>query len=161
MRRICSCNGSPLACSVHMLWDKFMAKLPVGSHPWSDITPHVAIQRVRLILQKLGVPNANEYGTHDFRRGHAEVGASCACRQYLYSLLYCPCRTCVRLAAHWPRSSQLGNGSPAPSCGTSIPKLWKKMSPTRWPSRVKAKNGSTKHVCLFINQFRKQRSFAS
>ena len=62
-----------------MLWDKFLAKLPVGSHPWNDITPHVAIQRVRLILQKLGVPNANEYGTHDFRRGHAEAGTSCPC----------------------------------------------------------------------------------
>ena len=65
-------------CTVHKLWDGFLANMPVGTHPFSDITPDCARKRLRALLEKLGVPKAKEFGTHEFRRGHAEAGACCA-----------------------------------------------------------------------------------
>ena len=57
---------------VHALWHSFFAALPDGAEPWSDITPAMARDRLRRTLQRLQVPSAAGYGTHDFRRGHAE-----------------------------------------------------------------------------------------
>ena len=73
LRRKCSCQGDPKTCAIHVLWDKFLAELPLGTCPWACITPAVARDRLRHLLQKLGVPESATYGTHDFRRGHAEV----------------------------------------------------------------------------------------
>ena len=55
-----------------MLWDKFLAALPEGTHPWAHITAGAARSRLRRILELLKVPGASMYGTHDLRRGHAE-----------------------------------------------------------------------------------------
>lgn len=71
-RRGCSCAGGKNTCPVHALWDRFFAKLPVGAQPWADVSPNFARERVRAVLRNLDVPNANLYGTQDFRRGHAE-----------------------------------------------------------------------------------------
>mgnify|MGYP001391707445 FL=1 len=59
-------------CVVHMLWDKFLANLPDGAHPWAHISAGTARARLHRILDVLKVPSAKCYGTHDFRRGHAE-----------------------------------------------------------------------------------------
>ena len=73
-----------MVCTVHQLWDGFLADLPVGSHPFEGITADCARKRLRILLEKLRVPKAQEFGTHDCRRGHAEAGARCA------SLLFHP-----------------------------------------------------------------------
>ena len=82
LKRKCSCRGGVNSCPVHMLWMKFFAELPEGAHPWAPVTPDVARRRLRQILVSLRVPNAQAYGTHDFRRGHAddmrEMGATLA-----------------------------------------------------------------------------------
>ena len=74
--RRCSCDGSPITCAVHMLWDKFFAELDDDAAPWEDISASYARTRVRAVLEHLGVPNAMSYGTHSFRRGHAEVNVA-------------------------------------------------------------------------------------
>ena len=63
-------------CAVHTLWDRFFAHLPDGHEPWQHITASEARCRLRMLLNTLGVVDAGKYGTHDFRRGHAEVIAA-------------------------------------------------------------------------------------
>ena len=79
-------------CPVHTLWDKYFALLPDGAKPWAKVSAGLARERLRQILAKLLVPDWANYGTHDFRRGHAEVGSfvalssvSCAVLQPLLS----------------------------------------------------------------------------
>ena len=62
-------------CPVHTLWDKYFALLPDGAKPWAKVSAGLARVRLRQILAKLLVPDWANYGTHDFRRGHAEVGS--------------------------------------------------------------------------------------
>ena len=57
---------------MHALWDKFLAILPVWSHPWAGIAPQHARAQLRTVLSRLRVPEAASYRSHDFRRGHAE-----------------------------------------------------------------------------------------
>jgi hypothetical protein len=83
MRRMCSCAGGANTCAVHTLWDRFFALLPDGACPWADISPGQARARLRGLLQALGVVDAFEYGTHCFRRGHAEAGRWSMCVQTL------------------------------------------------------------------------------
>ena len=76
--RTCTCmtaktDFSNATCPVHMLWDKFLVKLAPGSQPWKRVTPQMARDRLRRSLSILGIPEAENYGTHDLRRGHAEV----------------------------------------------------------------------------------------
>ena len=78
LRRKCTCNTGSLnasvdACVVHSLWDRFLAHLPDGHQPWKDFTASQARGRLRLLLTALGVEEPDKFGTHDFRRGHAEV----------------------------------------------------------------------------------------
>ena len=77
LRRQCSCSGSVHMCAVHTLWDKFWASRAEGEQPWAHIGPSQARARLRRLLQRLQVPRAHEYGTHDFRRGHAEDMKKC------------------------------------------------------------------------------------
>ena len=76
MRRKCSCQGSAAMCAVHTLWDRYFAHLADGDVAWNDVSAAYAIRRLRKLLTALGVANAGAYGTHDFRRGHAQVNAS-------------------------------------------------------------------------------------
>ena len=73
LRRVCSCRGAVSLCAVHTLWDKFFGVLAAGDEPWSNVTPACARTKLRSTLAQLKVPNAGSYGTHGFRRGHAEV----------------------------------------------------------------------------------------
>ena len=77
LKRICSCSGGAATCAVHTLWEKFIAPLPDGAHPWQSITAEKARGRLRQVLGRLGVPDAGKFGTQDFRRGHAEVCPLC------------------------------------------------------------------------------------
>ena len=65
-------------CPIHTLWDQFFAQLPDGARPWERVSAGKARERLRQILSRLQVPEWAEYGTHDFRRGHAEA-RSLAC----------------------------------------------------------------------------------
>ena len=60
-------------CVVHTLWDQYFSALADGEQPRKGITPNAARSRLRQILARLHVPDAEKYGTHDFRRGHAEA----------------------------------------------------------------------------------------
>ena len=73
MRRKCTCTGSLDTCVVHTLWDRFFEHLPDGAVPWVNVSANNARCRLRRLLESLGVPDAAAYGTHDFRRGHAQV----------------------------------------------------------------------------------------
>ena len=73
IKRRCSCSGGKTTCAIHTLWDGYFAALPDGAKPWARITAHKALDRLRQVLRKLNIPDAEKYGTHDFRRGHAEV----------------------------------------------------------------------------------------
>ena len=73
LRRRCTCTSCFHMCPIHMLWDQFLALIPVGERPWAAVSSDNARNRLRCLLGKLSVPNAQLYGTHDLRRGHAEV----------------------------------------------------------------------------------------
>ena len=74
MRRACTCAGGKATCMVHTFWDSWMQFWPDGEAPWSPCTAQLAITRLRADLAKLApvVTEPEKYGTHDFRRGHAE-----------------------------------------------------------------------------------------
>ena len=80
LARICCCKGgaSPM-CPVHTLWDRFLAHLPEGAEPWKQVSAAEALHRLRRLLQKLAIPSASKYRTHDLRRGHAEDMRQCGC----------------------------------------------------------------------------------
>jgi hypothetical protein len=59
-------------CPVHTLWDRFFALLPDGHKPWAHVGDGRAREHLRSTLRALKVPDADQYGTHDLRRGHAE-----------------------------------------------------------------------------------------
>ena len=77
---LCSCKGAEPMCPVHTLWDKFFAHLPDGTRPWAAVSAGKSRDKLRQTLGRLQVPNASEYGTHDLRRGHAEVSCLCSIR---------------------------------------------------------------------------------
>ena len=79
LRRKCTCCGGAWTCAVHMLWDQYFALLDDGAKPWAQITAGKARERLRRILERLRVPDACKYGTHDFRRGHAEATQCLPC----------------------------------------------------------------------------------
>ncbi len=78
LKRVCSCKGGASMCPIHTLWDQYFALLPDGARPWEKISAEKARDRLRQILSRLQVPKWAEYGTHDFRRAHAEA-RSLAC----------------------------------------------------------------------------------
>ena len=74
IRRRCTCKvGESAMCTVHALWEGFFARLPDGAKPWARITANRALELLRMTLRRLQIPAEMTYGTHDFRRGHAEV----------------------------------------------------------------------------------------
>ena len=88
--RTCWCEECCLTCPVHVLGYFFRSgggggshalghgrlrvhrSLPAGSQPFCDVTPASALVCLRALLHLLGVDDADGYGTHDMRRGHAE-----------------------------------------------------------------------------------------
>ena len=74
LTRKCCCRGDIMdVCPVHTLWKRFFCHLPDGAEPWSSTSSKFALARLRQLLHRLGIKDADLYGTHDFRRGHAEV----------------------------------------------------------------------------------------
>ena len=69
--RSCWCDSSASTCPVHVL-GKWFCELPQNSRPFIHISPGMALARMREILLAMNVPGANQYRTHDFRRGHAD-----------------------------------------------------------------------------------------
>jgi len=67
--RRCWCRTSPSTCPVHML-GKMLDKSTVGKRWFKDVTPALALQTLRFMLEKVGVAHAARYRTHDLRRGH-------------------------------------------------------------------------------------------
>ena len=74
MRRTCSCLGGKSTCLVHTLWESWLDFWPEGEAPWADLSPQHVIRRLRADLAAMTFPvsDPEKYGTHDFRRGHAE-----------------------------------------------------------------------------------------
>lgn len=71
MRRTCWCQRCPLTCPVHKVF-RFFQGYPIGSEPFASISPAVALRWLRVLLHRMGVPQAETYRTHDLRRGHAQ-----------------------------------------------------------------------------------------
>ena len=101
-------------CPIHTLWDQFFAQLPDGARPWERVSAGKARERLRQILSRLQVPEWAEYGTHDFRRGHAEARSSVT-DLMLQCVRQLSVRTCGKVAARWCRYCRRGNGSLRPS----------------------------------------------
>ena len=70
MARTCWCTSSPSTCPVHIV-GKAVTKFGADSALFSGITPRSALLALRGILSELGVAHAEQYRTHDPRRGHA------------------------------------------------------------------------------------------
>lgn len=109
LKRVCSCKGGVAMCPIHTLWDQYFALLPDGARPWENISAGKARDRLRLILSKLSVPLWAEFGTHDFRRGHAEVRSIACLLRTCLSVRFV--RTCAKAVAHWCRYCWRVNGS--------------------------------------------------
>ena len=73
MRRKCTCAGGVATCAVHTLWEKYFRLLDDGAKPWEHIAAGTARTHLRQTVNRLEIPDADKYGTHDFRRGHAEA----------------------------------------------------------------------------------------
>ena len=71
LRRGCVCNADRRTCPVHALWHQFLAPMEIGTQPWINVSSGEARSHLRATLERLAIPNAEAFGTHDLRRGHA------------------------------------------------------------------------------------------
>ena len=137
LRRACCCQGNTQMCPVHILWDQFLASVPVGTMPWLNVSPAQVLKWIRGALLALAVcivfsqraacaisckqvPNASAYGTHSFRRGHARVCGifwNVHCAQHGLPRVG---RTFWRAEQRQQRFFVLVNGKARPSCDISI-----------------------------------------
>ena len=69
--RGCWCKRSTSTCPVHVLGPLLKQKA-AGERLFPGITAGDALSGLRSMLKALNVPRADEYRTHDFRRGHAK-----------------------------------------------------------------------------------------
>ena len=69
--RNCWCQRSRVTCPVHALGTWFNSR-PVGDAPWAGWHATGVRSALRTALRHAGVANADAYGTHSFRRGHAQ-----------------------------------------------------------------------------------------
>ena len=53
LQRRCSCIACPAMCPVHVLWESFFKRLPVGTQPWASISAGQARYELRLALKAL------------------------------------------------------------------------------------------------------------
>ena len=70
MSRGCWCSACPATCPAHVL-GAFLQALPPGSRLFPGLRPGSAIGVFRECLRACGVADADAFGTHDARRGHA------------------------------------------------------------------------------------------
>ena len=71
LARQCWCKRCSLTCPVHVL-GFYMQSLEPGSQPFAHIKRDQLLVALRTVLAHLNVPDACTYGSHSFRRGHAE-----------------------------------------------------------------------------------------
>ena len=71
LSRSCWCKRCRATCPVHVL-GSFLASFPESAAPFAQFRPLQVLAIIRETLLRLGVPNAQWYRTHDFRRGHAQ-----------------------------------------------------------------------------------------
>ena len=103
--------GCADTCIVHALWESFLEQLPPGSEPWRHISSNYARLRLRTVLRRLDVPNAERYGTHDFRRGHAEARFDSMPQGSKHIVRMCA-RICASAAAPWQIYCEPASGAP-------------------------------------------------
>jgi len=60
---------SPGRSACRRLWRR---SCHVGCRPFGGVSPAAAVAELRRVLERLGVPQADTYGTHALRRGHAQ-----------------------------------------------------------------------------------------
>ena len=60
-----------MTCPVHKVF-RFFQCYPIGSESFAIFSPAVALRWLRVLLGRMGVPQARAYRTHDLRRGHAQ-----------------------------------------------------------------------------------------
>ena len=79
LRRKCWCRSSPTTCPIHVLLPAFQGSQGVAL--FAGITACAALSVLRRLLGELGVAGHEQYGTHGFRRGHAEDlrASGCLC----------------------------------------------------------------------------------
>ena len=87
LARGCWCKESPLTCPLCLL-SPLLVNAKAGGKLFPNVTTSNVNHVLRSMLAELGIPNAERYRTHDFRRGHAKdlqlAGASplsrvCSC----------------------------------------------------------------------------------
>ena len=69
--RGCWCKESSTTCPVHVL-GAVLDQRKDGERLFPGVTAAGALKVLRSALEQLGVPRADEYRTHDLRRGHAK-----------------------------------------------------------------------------------------
>ena len=69
--RGCWCRECPRTCPVHVL-GPLLSKRQSGTKLFPHATAAGALRVLREMLDILGLPKAELYRTHDFRRGHAK-----------------------------------------------------------------------------------------
>ena len=79
LSRRCWCADSSATCPVHAL-GPWLARHRRGEPLFPLVSSASALCELRRALRILGVPDAAQYCTHDFRRGHAEAPARPALR---------------------------------------------------------------------------------
>jgi len=100
LSRACTCAASERLCPIHVLWHGFFKDLPVGAQPWAEVSPGDARREIRSVLEVLQVHDAEKYGTHDFRRGHAKVEDRISSSYTVVACILFMSRTCRMLAFH-------------------------------------------------------------
>ena len=71
LSRSCWCKRCRATRPVHVL-GSFLASVPENASPFAQFRPPQVLAVIRDTLLRLGVPDAQRYRTHDFRRGHAQ-----------------------------------------------------------------------------------------
>ncbi len=102
LKRYCTCSEHcpDAMCPVHELWNRFFAELEAGDAPWASFSADHVTTKLRDTLAGLRVENAERFGTHDFRRGHAKARHSVLVFFCMPSLAPSVCRTCKSQECH-------------------------------------------------------------
>ena len=69
--RSCWCAASSITCPLHV-FGPWVDATPRGSRVFPNMSSGGALHALREMLSILGIPKAEEYRTHDLRRGHAK-----------------------------------------------------------------------------------------
>jgi len=70
LRRRCCCRQSKVCCVVHVFGPILQAS-GLGQRLFRGVTANSALRTLREMLGRIGLLDADNYCTHDFRRGHA------------------------------------------------------------------------------------------